>query len=494
MRGRLLVALQAVIFTVWSVCYPVAVAAATYNAAGPFTGNTWLVPMQGTVFAGSRIGAYAAVTLGRLNPWVNAAALGLGVGKMVLELKDGSTASLRADHAPVPAPPGWTDNPAAPWSPIPPPTADQSGSVETQPASAPDVTPVRWKGYSLAGCNSYTCTSCQHAGETLLSRTTGFSTCRDIGSGYWSADFVSPSNNTVVFPTCPSGSHAGTGAHYCVSDTANSCPAGWTLSGTNCTRPACPAGYSWNGTACALSDQNQVKFPPDGEQDFKISNNQIVPDPRSSDPTTITPSDIQNPGYTIFNDPYGNPIMHGFTPLSDGGFRFDQSVQLTNNGQTQTTQNSMTLNGTGNITNIQSTTYNGPITNTAGTPAVPSLQIPNDYNKEVTQQKILTGEGANSNPDFNADVTARKEAQDLALQSKLEELPGQFTADKGNWFSWVWTPPTGTCSPWVSTIHGQTVTWDLCPWISKIRDTIGFVGAVAGAWMVYCELFRREEL
>jgi len=508
-RSRVLVAVQAAIFAVWSVVYPVVVSAAVYNAAGPFNGNTYVVPMQGTVFAGSRIGAFAAVTLGRLNPWVNAAALGLGVGKMVLELKDGTTAAIRTEHAPVPAPPGWTDNPLEPWAPVPPGTASPLGTNQTQSATnataplenyvvygtnQPSFSAAKTKFRQVyTGCTQWTggepaaWTGGASSGSTMT-----FS-CDNGAGSVWT-------QNVPRTFYCPSGSLQGSpGAYYCTGNTYYCPDSTWTLSGTTCSRPNCPVGYAYNGSACALSDPSVVKRPPDGEPDFKSVGNTIIPDPLSSDNTTLQPNDFINPNHYVHPDQYGNPLMYGFTPLPDGSLRFDQSVQLSNNGQTQTTNQQITLNKQGQVISSDSVTYNGPITNTPGTPAPTSnaggtsIELPNDYNREVTQQKILTGEGAQDKPDFDAQVQAKKLEQETALKAKIEEIPGQFSSDKGSWFSWVWTPPVGSCSPWVSTIHGQTVTWNVCPYIANIRDVIGFVGSVLGTWLVYNELFRREE-
>lgn len=113
------------------------------------------------------------------------------------------------------------------------------------PAGSP-VAALHWRGYSYSGCNAGQCATCQAAGEVLLARSSGFSACRDIGGGYWSADFVSPANNVIVYPTCPSGSVKGSGSNYCISTTSSyQCPAGqnWTLQGDQCFRPDCPMGY-----------------------------------------------------------------------------------------------------------------------------------------------------------------------------------------------------------------------------------------------------------
>ncbi len=64
-------------------------------------------------------------------------------------------------------------------------TIPATGSGAGSPVAA-----VNWKGYSYSGCNPGQCLTCQYAGEYLLSRSSGFSQCRDIGGGLWSADFV----------------------------------------------------------------------------------------------------------------------------------------------------------------------------------------------------------------------------------------------------------------------------------------------------------------
>lgn len=61
--------------------------------------------------------------------------------------------------------------------------------------------------------------------------------------------------------SCASGTRTGTTGSYSCSGGALSCPAsgGWTLSGTNCTRPDCPAGQTRNPTTGACEVDCAVK-------------------------------------------------------------------------------------------------------------------------------------------------------------------------------------------------------------------------------------------
>jgi len=63
---------------------------------------------------------------------------------------------------------------------------------------------------------------------------------------------------------------------------------------------------------------------------------------------------------------------------------------------------------------------------------------------------------------------------------------------KGAWFSWVWTPPSGTCSPFTGAVHGHEISWDFCPTFQNMKDVYGWLFALFGAWTIYGQLFRRE--
>jgi len=136
----------------------------------------------------------------------------------------------------------------------------------------------------------------------------------------------------------------------------------------------------------------------------------------------------------------------------------------------------------------------GPIATTDGT-AKGDLQIPNDYNKEVTQASIDAELKAASVPAM-ADQSARftaGAAVDKALSDGLNvQIQAEQGSDKSKWFSWVWTPPMGACSPVSGAVHGVELSLDYCGPVGLIRDIVGWLFALYGAITVYGQLFRRD--
>lgn len=171
--------------------------------------------------------------------------------------------------------------------------------------------------------------------------------------------------------------------------------------------------------------------------------------------------------------------------------------QTTNTTITYQTTNNTTTTTTNNTTN-QTTTENkteAPNTDTPPSDPPPMPELPNDYNREVTQQKVLDAlnpTGAPDMPDQKALVDAAKSKSDADL-TKLTTDAQTGQADHTGWFSWVWTPPAGSCSPSSGSVHGYAVSWDICPTVANIRDVLGWLFALFGAIQIYGQLFKRAD-
>lgn len=159
---------------------------------------------------------------------------------------------------------------------------------------------------------------------------------------------------------------------------------------------------------------------------------------------------------------------------------------------TYNTSNNTSTSVTNNVTNqttITNTTTNSPNEK-------PDLELPNDYNKEATQQQIrdeMEGKNAPAAPADQADRTKTEIGKtDTSLKDLFEGLPDKFTSDKENWFSWVWTPPVGVCnaSDYSGTVRGYAVNWDICPTVSKVREVLGWLFAILGAYLIYGQIFK----
>jgi len=184
-------------------------------------------------------------------------------------------------------------------------------------------------------------------------------------------------------------------------------------------------------------------------------------------------------------------------------------VQTFNGGNTQTTNYTITVNEAGNVTASSVVTTYGTIAQAQAGGAPQALQLPDDYNRETTQlaikdkladiktkqEEIATElKGGDLQPPTPIDYEAKYQDQKQGIEDKLNEVPQQYEAAKGNWFSWVWTPPIGTCEmPAASLKHGGSVNWDICPITNKIKDAVGFLWGLTGAWYVYTTMFRSQE-
>lgn len=441
---------------VLSLLIPGSAYAVTYNASQTLSGKFYVLPYGAT----SPIIATAATMLGRANPWIAAITLGTPVMQFLLERQAGGQVALVPRYAPQQVNGGvWTNGvPAATTS---------SSSIYTS----------SWTGgqYPTAAeaCNA-TCVA-------QAAYTNNSASCQSITSSTGGACYG-------ITPRSPGGE----------------------AMGTYTTTTGCPQGYTLSGGYCTISDPWSVKWPSDGVGTMtpKLDGTGLEAHPQDPDPlaSSPTPSEVQNPSMDYSPDPYGNPTSTTIQPQSGGGFKIDQRVQTTTGNQTTTTINNIIVNNAGNVTNIFTTTVPGtidlasPTATPVGSGASPTINFPTDYNRETTQQQAVqklddlkTGAGAADAPNYQAETDAKKQSMNDELKEKAEAIPGQYADDKAKWFSWVWTPPVGQCEPWISSIHGQTVSLNVCPYVDKIRDVIGYMLAVVSAVAVYSQLFRRED-
>lgn len=456
---RFAAGLTAAVWLVFSVIFPVTVHAATYNAASNLTGRMWYVPGSGAL-AGTQVVATAATALARANPWLAAISLGTPIVQFLLEKNGGNRLVVtgRTAKPPVsawggPTPPSQT-TPRVMWS-------GYNGNYYEDPDTA--CTQLCTDQHSWSGTASW-CTA--YTGKTALG--TSWNCLGTLADGR---------TNTSFSGTGPS------------------------------TR--CPDGYTLSGSVCNMTTETNVKWPNDGIPTYTRSTDgtTLVQHPRDTDPlpASPTPADIMNPSMNYGPDPFGNPTSINITP-SATGFRIDQRVQTTVEGQTSSTIQQITVRDDGVVTATNSTTVAGGL-ETANPTSAPitagsgiSIQFPDDYNREATQQQIkqklddlLNAPTAANSPDYK--VEEEKTTMDQDIKDKADAIPGQYSDDKSNWFSWVWTPPVGNCSPiGAGTIHGQAFAgWNICPYVDKVRDVIGYLLAVGSAWVVYLQMFRKED-
>lgn len=153
---------------------------------------------------------------------------------------------------------------------------------------------------------------------------------------------------------------------------------------------------------------------------------------------------------------------------------------------TTTTTTSTTTN---NVTNTTTTTNTVVNHLPQQSPEPQELDLPEDYNREDTQKDVLrelkAEQAPSLAPDFTSNITETITANRDQLKDLSDQLPNQFNTAKDNWFSWVWTPPIGTCENPSGAIRGQTFTLDICLWVDRIRDAMGWLFALFAAMNIY---------
>lgn len=162
----------------------------------------------------------------------------------------------------------------------------------------------------------------------------------------------------------------------------------------------------------------------------------------------------------------------------------------------KTSTNTVVTN-TNNTTNI-TTTESNTTTNYAPAADAPKLDIPDDYAREKTLQKIeadLNTDAAKEMPDQGKLVTDGVKDGEDRLKALRDAIPTSQTGeDKSAFFSWVWTAPIGSCiaTPGVTTKAGF-IAFDYCPTVNNIRDLMGWLFGMFGAIMIYNQIFGRND-
>lgn len=251
----------------------------------------------------------------------------------------------------------------------------------------------------------------------------------------------------------------------------------------------CPSGYTWNAQT-ALCQGGPSSVP-------------TAPTYKAVAPTDTSPGGWEQinptvaPGAAHPASPMKIEISPGvdadleITPTPGGGFKIEtRAPDPTPDGSPQTTIQNITINNAGNVVSSSITTVGGTVVSGGGQPIV----FPDDYNRENTQKEIrdeLKGDSVPPVPPQGPLVDAAIAESDDKLLQTTNEIRNGYNDDKGNWFSWVWTPPVGTCVPFAGDVHGFAISWDLCPTIANINDVLGWLFAIFGAWSVYRESFGR---
>jgi hypothetical protein len=198
------------------------------------------------------------------------------------------------------------------------------------------------------------------------------------------------------------------------------------------------------------------------------------------------------------------------SPVSSPSIQTIQNPDGTTSTQTTTQQTTVTPTTTGTTVGDVKTTFPSTTTTTVTTTNNttnqtttsttvsnnPSpLKLPDDYNREVTQQQVEKDLNTDAAPpmDDQQKVIADAGTKGDADRQKIYDGIQSGQSDKSAWFSWVWSPPVGVCSPITGVIAGFHVEWDLCPTIAIIQAILGWLMAIFSAAEVYGQLFKRGD-
>jgi hypothetical protein len=386
-------------------------------------------------------------------------------------------------------------------------------------------------GYYLcpAGSPNVFCKTLASPGGQVVSGQTGYTEAQYQTSGYSTAlDACIYSGNRFI-TSSPAGYYNGppwlgtntgvassTGSYCYVFNTrAGGTPGGgWAISVGGVS--VCPVGSTLTNGACVTNPAPQVGFAsePEVETAFTGTNwdpnrskklyDALVADraykdhladlfppetpiawnapPVTIPQTVVKTADIANPDGTHSTETTKiggtiTPTPAGPTLLTPGlGFPTTINTTITN------------INNTTNAQTVNTTN------NTLASPVAPA-DYPTDYARDVTVGKIVDQLSTDGAPTY-ADQEARQKTEfaktDSNLDTQFKALPPAVTTDKTNWFSWVWTPPVGVCAPFQGTVHGYAIAWDLCPWVNNIRDALGWLFALFGAWTIYGYMFKGD--
>lgn len=198
---------------------------------------------------------------------------------------------------------------------------------------------------------------------------------------------------------------------------------------------------------------------------------------RTTKVETVTHPDGSTDTKTTKEQTTVSPVPTGST-VGDAGLRYPS----------QTTITTTTVNNVSNQTTVNQTTINHPESD--------PLELPEGLAQESTQQQVLTAvqaDGAPSMADQGPLVQAATTASDAQLSELVTDAQTGVDSDKSMFFSWVWSPPVGTCSPFAGNVRGFEIAWDMCPTIYNIRDVLGWLLALLSAWTVYGQLFQRYD-
>jgi hypothetical protein len=286
--------------------------------------------------------------------------------------------------------------------------------------------------------------------------------------------------STVQPSSCPAGYHLSNG--QCVSDSA-------TIPSVQATEAdiSGPLTTAVNSNASNQKNLYDV-LTQNGAQVFTGGTAVTVTAPPVTVPARTTTQDIVNPDGTTSHQVITKETT--VTPQVNG-------TTIDNTTITYPADTKVTTTSTNTTTNVTTTTTIIIHENGQQQPTPDKVNLPTDYARENTLEAIqrnTSPEGAPSMPDQKSVVTAataKSDADYLNLRTGIETA--HTGSDKSSFFSFLWTPPVGTCSASVGTVHGWEVKLDPCDTVNNIRDVLGWLLALFTGWSIWNLMFKGAE-
>lgn len=252
---------------------------------------------------------------------------------------------------------------------------------------------------------------------------------------------------------------------------------------------ACPTGYTLSGSTCNLS--NARTAVPDSNCDMQRSGSSLsmISDPDCTSPQQAMQMICDGTTFVCQGgglDHLGNPYQVSITPDSKyGGSNFSYSFQSNPTGlQTMVNTETVTIDGTGTVTNVSQTQQPGTVS--------PGAQNTSNPASAVAPTTTLS----NAPVSFPTDYARQGEAAAAAatVSSKLDVLHNDLTATTS-----IADPvsPDSTTMPWFTNTFTNLLAWQLPAHTSTCPAPTFDLSALLGAGHIYtmdqhCQFFNNS--
>jgi hypothetical protein len=257
---------------------------------------------------------------------------------------------------------------------------------------------------------------------------------------------------------------------------------------------SCATGYVNNDGTCELQNESLVALPEDGRCEILASVSGFTIDPQDAECSDLVSNGVSVSGGSV-TATRSDGSVDTFTINGDGSRTYERATPDVESGTTTVGRITLSPSETTNYQSIVSgTTINqfsgtGSLVGSGSQPL--NIDLPDDYNRETTQQGILDAltsdvpDVSDIPPAGDAIIAA---AGDAAV-SFTEDLSG--SAQKTD-LGWTFVPSIPTVGSCVSIPFGvgggsiiPVVNWDWCDTLGKLRDIWGWFFSVLASLYIW---------